>query len=399
MFYGLDVHKEFIQVCQLDAKGANRKDYRIGGTAEEIDRWAQGLGRRDQVVLETTFHSWAIHAIVSQYAGRVVVANALQVKAIAHAKIKTDKVDAYTLARLLQADFLPSVELPDEKTWALRKLVSHRRLLVKQRVAIKNTVLASFHRCLIRPPEGDAFSARGRRWMRSLELATAERFLVDNGLDLLEAIEARLHATDQELLKTAAIEEQAQLLMTIPGVGVTVAMGLLAAIGDIRRFPSPGQLASYFGLVPRVSQSAGRCHHGSITKAGPGNARSLAIEAAQMLARSPSPIATTFYRVRRKRGYNTAVTALARKLIVLVWYMLQNGEPYRYASVESTRRKLRSLVPKHERPRALHVPRTLEEVYQEAGLPVLPEPSTAERRAATNNRRTRTRLSRIQAKT
>jgi transposase len=399
MFYGLDVHREFIQVCQLDAKGANRKEYRIGGTAEEIDRWAQGLGRRDQVVLETTFHTWAIHAIVAQYAGRVVVANSLQVKAIAHAKIKTDKVDAYTLARLLHANFLPSVELPDEKTWAMRQLVSHRRLLVKQRVAIKNTVLATFHRCLVGPPEGDAFSARGRRWMRSVKLAPAERFLVDNGLDLLEAIEARLDAADQQLLKTAAIEEQAQLLMTIPGVGVTVAMGLLAAIGDIRRFPSPGQLTSYFGLVPRVSQSAGRSYHGRITKAGPGNARSLAVEAAHMLARSPSPIATTFYRVRRKRGYNVAVTALARKLIVLVWYMLQNGEPYRYASVETTRRKLRSLVPKHERPRALRPPRTVEEVYREAGLPLPPEPSQAERRAAANNRRTRTRLTRTQIKT
>jgi transposase len=398
MFYGLDVHKQFIQVCQLDRKGANPKEYRIGGTAEEIDGWAQGLGSRDQVVLETTFHSWAIHAIVSQYAGRVVVANALQVKAIAHAKIKTDKVDAYTLARLLQADFLPSVELPDEKTWALRQLVSHRRLLVKQRVALKNTILAVFHRCLICPPESDAFSARGRRWMRSVERPPAERFLVDNALDLLEAIEARINATDQQLLKTAAIEEQAQLLMTIPGVGVTVAMGLLAAIGDIRRFPSPGQLASYFGLVPRVSQSAGRCHHGRITKAGPGTARSLAIEAAQVLARSPSPIATTFYRVRRKRGYNVAVTALARKLVVLVWYMLQNGEPYRYASVESTRRKLRSLVPKNERPRALHPPRTVDEVYREAGLPSLSQTSKAERRAAANNRRTRTRLTRTQTK-
>lgn len=399
MFYGLDVHKEFIQVCELDDKGANRKDYRIGGSAEEIDGWAQGLGARDQVVLETTFHTWAIHAIVSQYAGRVVVANSLQVKAIAHARIKTDKVDAYTLARLLQADFLPSVELPDEKTWALRQLVSHRRLLVKQRVAVKNTILAIFHRCLICTPQGDAFSARGRRWMRSVKLAAAQHFLVHNALELLEAIEARIEATDQALLKTAAIEEQAQLLMTIPGVGVTVAMGLLAAIGDIRRFPSPGQLASYFGLVPRVSQSAGRCHHGRITKAGPGNARSLAIEAAQALARSPSPIATTFYRVRHKKGYNVAVTALARKLIVLVWYMLQNGEPYRYAPVESTRRKLRSLVPKHERTRALRPPRTADEVYREAGLTSPPPPSKAERRAAASNRRTRTRLTRTQAKT
>ena len=127
--------------------------------------------------------------------------------------------------------------------------------------------------------------------------------------------------------------------------------------------------------------------------------RSLAIEAAQILARSPSPIATTFYRVRRKKGYNVAVTALARKLIVLVWYMLQNHEPYRYAPVESTRKKLRSLVPKHERPRALRPPHTVEEVYREAGLPVLPEPSKAERRAAANNRRTRTRLTRPQANT
>ncbi len=148
--------------------------------------------------------------------------------------------------------------------------------------------------------------------MRSVKLAPTERFLVDNGLDLLEAIQARIDTTDQELLKTAAIEEQAQLLMTIPGVGVT---------------------------------------------------------------------------------------ALARKLIVLVWYMLQNGEPYRYASVESTRRKLRSLVPKHERPRALRPPRTLEEVYREADLTLPPPPSKVERRAAANNRRNRTRLTRIQTKT
>ena len=146
--------------------------------------------------------------------GTIIVA-----RDIAHAKIKTDKVDAYTLARLLQADFLPSVELPDEKTWAIRQLVSHRRLLVKQSVAIKNSVLATFHRCLMAPPEGKAFSARGRRWMRSVKLAAAHHFLVHNALDLLEAIEARIDATDQELLKTAAIEEQAHLLMTIPGVG------------------------------------------------------------------------------------------------------------------------------------------------------------------------------------
>jgi len=71
MFYGLDVHKEFIQVCALGAKGSKRKEYRIAGTEEALEDWARQLDADDQVVLEATFHSWAIHAIVTAYAGRV----------------------------------------------------------------------------------------------------------------------------------------------------------------------------------------------------------------------------------------------------------------------------------------------------------------------------------------
>ncbi len=392
MIYGLDVHKEFIQVCALGARDSKRKEYRIAGTEEAIEEWARTLGPRDQVVLEATFHSWAIHDIVARSAGRVVVANPMEVKAIAHARIKTDKVDAYTLARLLQADFLPEVVLPDASTWALRQLVSHRRLLVKQRIAIKNTIRSTLNRRLIPQPEGDPFSRKARRWMRSLELPPTERFLLHNSLDLLEAIDERIAAADAELLAAARVEEQARLLMTIPGVGVHVALGLLAAIGDIHRFPSPEKLSAYLGLVPRVSQSAGRCHHGRITKAGSTHVRSLVVEAAQSLARSPSPLATTYWRVRRKRGHNVAVTALARKLVVVAWHLLQKGEPYRYAPAPRTRQKLRELIPRDQRRRADPSPETLEQVYREAGLPELSPPSQAERRAAAVNRRARTRM-------
>lgn len=397
MFHGLDVHKEFIQVCTVDGKGARRHERRIGATAEAIEAWAAELGRRDQVVLEATFHTWAIHAIVSRYAGRVVVAHPLQVKAIAHAKIKTDKVDAYTLARLLQADFVPEVVLPDESAWALRQLVSHRRLLVKQRVAVKNTIRAALNRRLVVMPEGEPFSGKTRRWMRSLELPAAERFLLHNSLDLLEELDRRITAVDDELLQAAAVEHQAQLLMTIPGVGARVAVALVATIGDIERFASPDKLAAYLGLVPRVSQSAGRCHHGPITKAGSTITRSMVVEAAQVLARSPSPLATTYWRVRRKRGHNVAVTALARKLVVVAWHLLRNDEPYRYAPVNATRTKLRALVPRDQRRRA-RPPTTLDGVYAEAGIPLPSPPSAAERRAAATNRRVRTRLSRAPAK-
>lgn len=392
MIYGLDVHKEFIQVCALAAKGSKRKEYRIGGSAEAIEGWASDLGPDDQVVLEATFHSWAIHAIVAQYAGRVVIANPMEVKAIAHARIKTDKVDAYTLARLLRADFLPEVELPDARTWALRQLVTHRRLLVKQRTAVKNTIRGALNRRLVALPEGEAFSKKSRRWMRSVDLPQTERFLVHNSLDLLEAIDARIAAADAELTRLAKEQERARLLMTIPGVGLQVALGLLAAIGDVERFRSPEKLTAYLGLVPRVSQSAGRCHHGRITKTGSTIVRSLVVEAAQILARSPSPMATTYWRVRRKRGHNVAVTALARKLVVVAWHLLQKNEPYRYAPPQRTRQKLRALTPPGERCRAAQRPQTLEEVYRESNLPTLPAPTPGEKRAAAANRRARTRM-------
>jgi len=142
-----------------------------------------------------------------------------------------------------------------------------------------------------------------------------------------------------------------------------------------------------------VSQSAGRCHHGSITKAGSSTTRSLAIEAAQVVSRSGSPLSATYWRVRRKRGHNVAVTALAHKLIVVVWHLLQHGEAYRDAPPTRTRVKLRRL--ERERRRVSQVPQSLDEVYREAQLPELASPRPAERRAAARNRAVITRLSRL----
>jgi transposase len=397
-FYGLDVHKDFIQVCALSPDGRQREDTRIGADEEALQAFGARLGWDDQVILEATFHTWAIHSILRRHVETVVVANPLEVKAIAHARIKTDKVDAYTLAQLLRADFVPAVQMPDEKAWALRQLVSHRRLLVKHRTAVKNSIHALLNRRLIRFSGSDVFGRRGRSWLRALRLSPHERFMLDNALELLDQLAARLGAVDAKLVEFASVEEQVKLLMTVPGLHVTVAVGLIAAIGDIDRFDRPEKLAAYFGLVPRVSQSAGRCHHGRITKAGNSNARHLAIEAAQILARSSAPLAASYHRIRRKKGHNIAVTALARKLVVLVWYMLTKNEPYRYAPVDRTRQKLRTLRPTQPRTRSECMPITLAAVYQEAGIYPPPPAKEGERRAAARNRATISRMKRTTPK-
>lgn len=385
MFYGLDVHKLFIQVCELSADGKRRRDFRIEASAEAIEAFAKTLQRSDAVVLEATFHTWAIHAILSRYVERVAIANPIQVKAIAHAKIKTDKVDAHTLAQLLRTDFLPEVQLPSRKMWALRQLMAHRRHLLKHSTASKNALHGVLNRSLVQYPGRWLFTKKGFEWLEKLELPAVERMVLDHQTELFHEIQKRLKAVDEELLRHAQLERDAKLLVTSPGVNIIVAMGLLAAIDSIDRFPSPQKLAAYFGLVPKVRQSAGTCYHGRITKAGSRSARWLAIEAAHTLARSGSPLAASYHRIRHRKNHQIAVTALARKLTVTVWHILTKGEPYRYAAYPRTRLKLRKLAPTARTGARKAMPKTLEELYDEAGFELSP-PTPGERRVARNNR-------------
>lgn len=388
MFYGLDVHKRFIQACAVDSDGHKQREFRIEATAEAISEFARRLGADDAVVLEATFHSWAIWSLIAGHAGRVVVANPTQVKAIAHARIKTDKVDAHTLAQLLRVDFIPEVEMPSEETWELRQLVSHRRVLGKQRVMLRNRLRGLINARLYHCPFAELLDASGRRWLLKQVFNPSERLILESTLRVHDEVEKEMAHVDEALTQRASEQLQAKLLMTIPGVNVTVAIGMLSAIGDVSRFDSPGKLASYFGLVPSVSQSADRCYHGHITKAGRSHARWLAIEAAQSVANSSSPLTATYHRVRKKKCHNVAVTALARKLVVLAWHMLTNLEPYRYAPVARTRYKLRRVTTGARPARPGQVPSTLGAVYKEAGLPSIGERGPGERRAAARNRRT-----------
>jgi transposase len=120
--------------------------------------------------------------------------------------------------------------------------------------------------------------------------------------------------------------------MTIPGVDATVALSLLAAVGDFRRFGSPEQLVSYLGLNPRVRQSGGTAAaHGRITRNRRAHARGMLVEAACTAAKIPGPLRAFYQRVRARRGTQIAIVATARKLVCLCWTMIERGEDYAFA--------------------------------------------------------------------
>src|SRR6266568_4594186 len=135
----LDVHKRFAEVA-IHEDGRVQRFGRI--ETRELEAFASSLRPDDHVVLESTSMSWAIAELLGRHVGKVTVSNPMQTKAIASAKVKTDKVDAKVLAQLGAADFLPEVWAPDAQTRALRRRLAHRAALVRERTRLRNQIHA-----------------------------------------------------------------------------------------------------------------------------------------------------------------------------------------------------------------------------------------------------------------
>ena len=344
-YIGLDVHKQFVFATKLDAAGQVIKQWRFATSPKALKSFADSLTTDDAVCLESTTNAVAIYRLIRRQAGQTVISNPLQTKAIASAKIKTDKVDSRVLAELLRADYLPAVWVPDDYTIRLRGLCSYRTALMRQRTAVKNRIHAVLHRNLIAPPQvSDLFAKQGMAFLEQVGLPADERFQMDQELLLLTVLQAQITDADKRIAQATIDTPQMRLLLTIPGFSLQVAAGVLAAIGTINRFGEPDKLVSYLGLDPLGKRSADQPFGPTrISKRGRSHARWLLIEAAHSTVRSPGPLQAFYLRLRQRTGYNKAVVAVARKLVVLIWQMLTHDQPYSWAPPLRTHEKIRHL--------------------------------------------------------
>lgn len=337
----LDVHKRFAEIA-VHEDGALRRLGRI--ETGQLRAFAESLGPEDHVVLESTAMTWAIAELLAGHAGRVTVSNPMRTRAIASAKVKTDKIDAKVLAQLGAADFLPEVWAPDQATRALRRRVAHRSSVVRQRTRLRNQIHAVLARNLIDAPFTDVFGQGGRQWLAEVQLPEHEREQVDSNLRLHDALDVEVELIERQLAAQALARPDVRRLMTIPGVGAITALALVAVIGDVTRFPSPRHLVGYLGLDPRVRQSGEKAaRHGHISRAGQAHARGLLVEAAHTAIRTPGPLRAFHARLTARRGKQVALCATARKLTVLTWHLLTKEEDYRFGAPTITQRKLRTL--------------------------------------------------------
>jgi len=340
----LDVHRDFCEVAIKDG-GELRSAGRIKTNRAELELFAKSLGQDDQVALEASGPSLQIKRLIEPHVGRVVIANTRKLRAIAEAKVKTDKVDARTLCELLSAGFLPQVFGPDEETRALRRRLSRRAALVRQRTRAKNELHAVLARNLKgRPPMTDVFGVRGRAWLGALALPADEHETVAGCLRRVDFLDQEVSEAERVLARSALASEEIRRLMSVPGVNLISAATFVATVGEISRFPTPRKLVSYVGLDPRVRQSGeAPARHGHISKQGSPQARHMLCEAAWIVVRTPGPLRAFYGRVRARRGAQIALVATARKLCVLFWHLLTREEDYAFGRPSLYRHKLRRL--------------------------------------------------------
>ena len=208
----------------------------------------------------------------------------------------------------------------------MRDLVRQRIDLVRVRTSLKNRVHALLARDGVSYSRSTLFGRSGRAFLESLPLRAAPRRRVGALLRLIDAVDGELTALQAEIDLLASEEQGVETLTQIPGIGNYLALLVIATVGDVHRFPSVRHLCSWAGLTPKVRSSDGKFHLGHITRQGSPELRSGLCLAAQTARRREGPLKDLYDRTAERRGKHIATVALARRLLVLCYYGLRDGE-------------------------------------------------------------------------
>ena len=344
MYVGVDVGKSKCRTAMMNQEGKITTEFSFKNDSEGISRLASMLTMDDKVVMESTGAYWLdLYNHLDDLHIPVVLANPLQTKAIAHGRIKSDKVDARILAHLLRADLIPECYVPPKEMREIRSLVRHRLSIVKLRSMVKNKVHALVDRNGLKHEFSDLFGKSGMQWLKSLELSSLDRLMLDNYLMHLESLNMQIERVDAEITARATIDQDVRLLLSLTGVNVYTALLVKSEIGTIERFANYKKLVSWAGLAPSLHQSGSVEYHGSVTKRGSRMLRWIMVESARVASVHDPRLGAFYERVKRRRGDQKAVVALACKMLKIIWFMLTKKEEYESANEKRYAKKLNSL--------------------------------------------------------
>ncbi|MEE8305782.1 MAG: IS110 family transposase [Gammaproteobacteria bacterium] len=339
-FIGLDVHKHYLVAVGVDAQ----LNQVLGPQRVQLTRLTQWAKKTllpyDAVILEMTTNGFQLYDDLSPHAYSVTLVHPPHVKLITQAQVMTDKIAASRLAHLHAAGLLPPVWVPPAEVRDHRALVAQRTKMTRLSTQAKNRLHAVLHRHHLPRIEGGLFTPDKHDWWLGLPISSLERVRIQSDLDTLVFAKSQLALFEDALVMLATQDERVILLIQLPGIGLITAITLLAAIGDISRFPTEKHLVGYSGMGTRVHDSGLTRRTGRITKAGRRDIRAAMVEAAHTSCRTHPHWQAELARLEPRLGKNKTIVAVARKLLVAVWHVLTKECADRFADPALVARKL-----------------------------------------------------------
>jgi transposase len=328
-YLGVDFHKDTSYITTLNEEGKKILEVEISNRPEAIQAWARTLRPGDRVAVEAVGHWMYLYEQLEDSPAEFVLSDPGGTKAIASARLKSDKVDSAMLAHLLRSELLPTAYVPPREVRDLREVLRLRAALVHMRTMVKNRIRATLLKTGHPSELKDILGVSGREWCRSVEVRPSYRLALDQGVALGEQLNRQIAEVERELAMRAETTPEAELLLSMPGIGLYSALLLLAEIGEISRFRKSDHLVSWAGMAPRNRRSSNKLWRGPISKRGSKYVRWILIEDAPHAIRGAKRFAQKYESVLPRRGKNKAKTAVAALMLRCIHAMLSQGEKFR----------------------------------------------------------------------
>jgi transposase len=341
-FIGIDLHTNKFTCCYRDEKSSTedpRKDKTIETfrlDAEGLTAFYKTLTADTYVLVEATVTTFSFVRLFKDMVKKIIIANTYELKQVSLARCNTDKIDADKLCRLIKAQVLSGeqlvspVTLPPVEIQELRGLFTTYRLFKKQNTQLKNRIHSLLKEQLHGFTQEEIFGKRDRQEIRAISPGSPLHFQVNLLLDRLERDEADVELLQNKvLLQAAPFMTQIQILTSMKGISVFIAIAIIADIIDVSRFKNSKAFTSYLRSAPRMSNSNTTTTNRGTNKMGRKLAATLLVNSLNHVLDASPKLCRWYDRLCLYKKRGLVRTGLRRRVFAEIYQMLKKGE-YHY---------------------------------------------------------------------